>query len=225
MSREEHNPDTMEHRIELERRGKEPGDVEELILDNTRATQIEGLTDEYTRLESLSLIAVGLTTLKGFPNLPQLKRLELSDNRIGGGLNVLQAACPKLANLNLSGNKIKDLEALEPLKSLDHLTNLDLYNNPLTMEEEDFRNKVFKMLPSLKYLDGVDANGDEEDDEDEEANGFEEEEEDEEDGEGEGEGEDEDEALEGIKQTAGEEVRHGVVCTHIVHLGDQQYLI
>ena len=88
--------------------------IEELNLDNARATQIEGLSDEYVNLESLSLINVGLTTLKGFPKLPKLKRLELSDNRISNGLGALQD-CPMLSHLNLSNNKIKDLEAIEPL--------------------------------------------------------------------------------------------------------------
>ena len=46
-------------------------------------------------------------------------QLELSDNRISSGLIVLQD-CPKLSHLNLSGNKIRDLEALEPLVS-NHL--------------------------------------------------------------------------------------------------------
>jgi len=41
-------------------------------------------------------------------------QLELSDNRISGGLNFLQG-CPSLTHLNLSGNKIKDLEALDAL--------------------------------------------------------------------------------------------------------------
>ena len=83
-------------------------------LDNARATQIEGLSDEYENLESLSLINVGLTTLKGFPKLPKLKKLELSDNRISNGLGALKD-CPLLSHLNLSNNKIKDLEAIEPL--------------------------------------------------------------------------------------------------------------
>jgi len=43
-------------------------------------------------------------------------QLELSDNRISGGLNFLHG-CPKLDYLNLSGNKIKDIETLEPLVS------------------------------------------------------------------------------------------------------------
>lgn len=44
-------------------------------------------------------------------------QLELSDNRISGGLNALQS-CPKLTHVNLSGNKIKDIDTLEPLVSI-----------------------------------------------------------------------------------------------------------
>ena len=93
--------------------------VKELNLDNARATQIEGLTDEYANLETLSLINVGLTTLKGFPKLPKLKKLELSDNRISNGLGALKD-CPLLSHLNLSNNKIKDLEAIEPLVNIKY---------------------------------------------------------------------------------------------------------
>lgn len=160
----------MEKRIELERRGKTPKQVKELILDNTRATQVEGLNAEYTSLESLSLINVGLTSLKGFPKLPALKRLDLGDNRISSGLAVLQGS-PQLTHLNLSGNRIKDLETLEPLKSLEHLGNLDLFNNPCSTDEDEFRKKVFEMLPSLKYLDSADVNNEEADESDLENNG------------------------------------------------------
>jgi len=155
----------MEKRIELERRGKTPKQVKELILDNTRATQVEGLNEEYTSLESLSLINVGLTSLKGFPKLPALKRLDLGDNRISSGLAVLQGS-PMLTHLNLSGNRIKDLETLEPLKNLSSLGNLDLFNNPCSTDEDEFRKKVFEMLPSLKYLDSADVNNEEVDDSD-----------------------------------------------------------
>lgn len=55
--------------------------IKELNLDNCRSTSIEGLTDEFTALEKLSLINVGLTSLKSFPKLASLKKLELSDNR------------------------------------------------------------------------------------------------------------------------------------------------
>jgi acidic leucine-rich nuclear phosphoprotein 32 family protein A/C/D len=105
-------------------------------LDNCRSTQIEGLTDDFASLEILSLINVGLTTLKGFPNLPNLRKvgnsstflhmalltfffkfkLELSDNRISNGLNNL-LGCTQLTHLNLSGNKVKDMEVVGPLVS------------------------------------------------------------------------------------------------------------
>jgi len=157
----------MEKRIELEKRGRPATEIHDLNLDNCRATQIVGLTDEFTNLESLSLINVGLTTLKGFPNLPALRKLELSDNRISGGLNFLHG-CPKLSYLNLSGNKIKDIETLEPLKQLGELHNLDLFNCEVT-NADGYREKVFQLLDGcLLYLDGYDRNDQEADDDEDE---------------------------------------------------------
>lgn len=49
--------------------------IHELVLDNCRSTSIEGLTDEFVNLKSLSLIGVGLTSLKGFPKLAKLKKV------------------------------------------------------------------------------------------------------------------------------------------------------
>ncbi|KAH8232795.1 hypothetical protein KR026_000405 [Drosophila bipectinata] len=162
----------MEKRIELERRARKANQITELNLDNCRSTSIVGLTDEYTALESLSLINVGLTTLKGFPKLPNLKKLELSDNRISSGLNYLTTS-PKLQYLNLSGNKIKDLETLKPLEEFKNLAVLDLFNNDAT-QVENYREKIFKMLPSLSFLDGFDCNDEEaqsDGDDDDEVNG------------------------------------------------------
>lgn len=42
-------------------------------------------------------------------------QLELSDNRISGGLEVLAERLLNLTHLNLSGNKFKDISTLEPL--------------------------------------------------------------------------------------------------------------
>lgn len=150
------NNNTMEYRIGLEKQNKRNDQVTELILDNCRASQISGLTEEFVNLETLSLINVGLVTLKGFPKLPKLKKLELSDNRLTGGLNLLHGS-PKLQHLNISGNRIKDLEALEPLKELRDLVNLDLYNCEVT-KTDNYRVKVFDLLPNLHSLDGYDRN-------------------------------------------------------------------
>ena len=43
-------------------------------------------------------------------------QLDLSDNRISGNLEPL-TPCPKMTHLSLSGNKIRDIDALVPLVS------------------------------------------------------------------------------------------------------------
>lgn len=50
--------------------------VTELNLDNCKGcTAVEGLTDEFVNLHTLSLIGSGLTSLKGFPKLAKLKKV------------------------------------------------------------------------------------------------------------------------------------------------------
>ncbi|KAG7283788.1 hypothetical protein CRUP_034412 [Coryphaenoides rupestris] len=147
----------MKKRIHLELRNRTPSDMKELVLDNCRSHdgELQGLTDEFEELEFLSTINVGLTTVAHLPKLTKLKKLELSDNRISGGLEVLAAKCPNLTHLNLSGNKIKDLSTIEPLKELESLKSLDLFNCEVTNLNE-YRENVFKLLPHLTYLDGYD---------------------------------------------------------------------
>ncbi|XP_008834595.1 acidic leucine-rich nuclear phosphoprotein 32 family member A isoform X1 [Nannospalax galili] len=143
------------------------GKVKELVLDNCRSTEgkIKGLTDEFEELEFLSTINVGLTSIANLPKLNKLKKLELSDNRISGGLEVLAEKCPNLTHLNLSGNKIKDLSTIEPLKKLENLKSLDLFNCEVT-NLNDYRENVFKLLPQVTYLDGYDRDNKEASDSD-----------------------------------------------------------
>lgn len=143
----------MEKRIELEKRGRKPEEIQQLILDDCRSTAIIGLTDEYINLRSLSLINVGLTSLKGFPKLPLLSYLDVSENRISNSLQNL-SGCIKLKSLNLGQNKLKDFESIVPLKSLEHLKVLDLSNNEVTKQEGYKEFIVSHFSKSLKCLDG-----------------------------------------------------------------------
>ena len=69
-----------------------------------------------TNLRSLTLNGCGLSTLEGFPTLPDLRRLELSDNNLSEGLDGLQdAALFQLKSLSLAGNKFATLDDLDPL--------------------------------------------------------------------------------------------------------------
>uniref|UniRef100_A0A673WDK4 Acidic leucine-rich nuclear phosphoprotein 32 family member n=1 Tax=Salmo trutta TaxID=8032 RepID=A0A673WDK4_SALTR len=132
--------------------------VRELVLDNCRSNEgkIEGLTEEFVNLEFLSLINVGLLSVSNLPRLGKLKKLELSDNRISGGLDVLAEKLPNLTHLNLSRNKLKDISTLEPLKRMNSLKSLDLFNCEVT-NLNNYRESVFKLLPQLTYLDGYDV--------------------------------------------------------------------
>ncbi|XP_036186148.1 acidic leucine-rich nuclear phosphoprotein 32 family member B isoform X4 [Myotis myotis] len=120
---EEGNMD-MKKRIHLELRNRTPAAVRELVLDNCKSDdgKIEGLTDEFVNLEFLSLINVGLISVSNLPKLPKLKKLELSDNRISGCLDMLAEKLPNLTHLNLSGNKLKDISTLEPLACQSRVT-------------------------------------------------------------------------------------------------------
>uniref|UniRef100_A0A4W5Q298 Acidic leucine-rich nuclear phosphoprotein 32 family member n=1 Tax=Hucho hucho TaxID=62062 RepID=A0A4W5Q298_9TELE len=147
----------MKKRIHLELRNRTPSDVQELVLDNCRSNEgkMEGITEEFENLELLSLINVGLINVSNIPKLGKLKKLELSDNRISGGLEVLAERLVNLTHLNLSGNKFKDISTLEPLKKLPVLKSLDLFNCEVT-NLGDYRESIFKLLPQLTYLDGYD---------------------------------------------------------------------
>lgn len=155
----------MKTRIETELSGKEASTFRELNLDSCRATQIEGLTDDWTSLEILSLINVGLTTLNGFPKLPNLRKLDLGDNQIANGMYNL-IGCPQLTHLNLSNNQISEWDVLTPLAKLENLSRLDLSNCEIARDVE-YKEKIWKMLPNLSFLDGFDRNDQEDVEEDE----------------------------------------------------------
>uniref|UniRef100_A0A8D0FAF1 Acidic leucine-rich nuclear phosphoprotein 32 family member n=1 Tax=Strix occidentalis caurina TaxID=311401 RepID=A0A8D0FAF1_STROC len=146
--------------------------VKELVLDNCRSDdgKIVGLSSDFENLEFLSMININLLSVSNLPKLSKLRKLELSDNRISGGLEVLAERTPNLTHLNLSGNKIKDINTLEPLKKLPNLHSLDLFNCEVTMLI-NYRESVFTLLPQLTYLDGFDADDQEAPDSDPEADG------------------------------------------------------
>lgn len=185
-------------------------------------------------LEHLSFANVRLTSLEGFPRLPALRRVVLSDNRIAGGLYALvEAGLDALRDLDLSNNRIASLEDLAPLAKL-RLESLDLYECPVT-KIEGYRSKVFGLIGSLKYLDKADADGndlpetDDEEEEEEEDVGEEIDEEggevEEEDGDEEGEEEEEEEVGDEHEEDEGDEQegdeQNGIKvsrCFSLIHL-------
>ena len=146
---------TIEKRIEEEVAGRPIEEVDELILDECPCTQLTLITGEYVNLEKLSAVGCGLTTLKGFPSLPNLKKIDLSGNQLTDEDLTYLSSVPALTQLLLCANSIKDITSLEALKGHKSLRKLDFTGCPVS-EGEDYRDKVFEMLDQIIYLDGVD---------------------------------------------------------------------
>uniref|UniRef100_A0A8C8YMK9 Acidic leucine-rich nuclear phosphoprotein 32 family member n=1 Tax=Prolemur simus TaxID=1328070 RepID=A0A8C8YMK9_PROSS len=147
----------MKKRINLELRNRAPEEVTELVLDNCLCVngEIEGLNDTFKELEFLSMANVELSSLARLPSLNKLRKLELSDNIISGGLEVLAEKCPNLTYLNLSGNKIKDLSTVEALDEEDD----DDY-----VEEGEEEEEEEESLRGEKRKRDAEDDGEEEDD-------------------------------------------------------------
>ena len=153
----------MESEINARTQGKEKASIEELILIKWRGAEISTedstLLASFENLRSLSILNAGLVTLKNFPNLPQIKELELSDNKLTGNLEPI-LNCPELLKLSLAGNRISGFDALEPLKLLASLGSIDLLGNPITQIPR-YADTMFEMFPELQILDGLNKDGEE----------------------------------------------------------------
>lgn len=171
--------------IEKEVGDRNPAEVFELVVDSSRSSdgEVVGLTDEFKELEFLSMVDVGLKSLSKFPSLPKLRKLDLSDNAISGGLAILSEKCPNLTYLVLNGNDIKETSTMEALKNLKSLKRLDLFNCDVA-SKDGYRETLFEMLPQLTFLDGFDPDDNEDEEEEEYGEPHDDDDEDDEDDEG-----------------------------------------
>jgi len=102
-----------------------------------------------------------LNSLENLPHLPDLIRLDLSNNSLlGKDLANVANNYPKLETLKLSNNLIKgDWENLKVtlMKLGETLINLDVSSNPISDNGgSNYREMMFELIPSLEVLDGYD---------------------------------------------------------------------
>ncbi|KAK2984599.1 hypothetical protein RJ640_029105 [Escallonia rubra] len=115
------------------------------------------LLEKFNNLQHLSVANIGISSLEQFPHLQNLQKLILSDNRIVGGLEYLvEAGLESLRDLDLSNNRIQDINDLRPLAKLK-LVSLDLYECPVT------RSAIVASPLEWFRVAGVDVEEDEED--------------------------------------------------------------
>lgn len=157
---------------------KEQDSVHEIICDTVVTKELnqeaKDLLEKYQNAKSISFISCQLKSLKNLPNIPSIEEVQFSDNHITGNELSNLLIYPKLTKINLCNNLIKEIKDLQCLQQLKELTNLDLSECPVTLLPQ-YREKMFEMLPQLKYLDLVSKTGencseldDQEDEEEEE---------------------------------------------------------
>ena len=148
-------------KTQIEERSKK--DIEELVLDNWKTHEISETDKEclesFKHLTAISFRGSGLTSLRNFPKNKHLIKVELSDNHISEGLEPL-GEIPNLFLVSLENNQISSFEVIQPLARLEGLLSLDLHGNPIA-DDPQYLKRVFELIPSLKALDGLDADGNE----------------------------------------------------------------
>lgn len=141
--------------------GKAKGEIEELILDGWECSELtlsdKSLLEEFTELEFLSMNNCGLTSLRNFPTLPQLLKLDLNGNKLVAGLGQLETL-QNLMQLGLADNGIKDIGEVDALERMPALLVLDTTNCPVSAEP-GYREHVFSKLDGLNVLNGADEDG------------------------------------------------------------------
>ena len=137
-------------------------DVTSLILDEKCISQdIEGL-DGFANLKTLSLIKCGIVNLADLPSFPELRKLNLSQNRISSGLSVIAKKCPKLEQLIICDNpKLTKVEEFKALTELKHLQRIDAEG--CNFDDEEHVSTIFAMFPEgqMQNVDGYNEKGEE----------------------------------------------------------------
>ena len=102
--------------------------------------------------------------------MSKLVKLELQDNKLSTGLSFIADRCPNLEILKLTNNflsSVAEIAKLAPLRV--SLYTLELLGNPIC-EINKYAERIFKALPGLEVLDGVDRDGNEVMSDDEDVN-------------------------------------------------------
>ena len=145
----------------------EPREIEELVFDDHWKDKESFTEDEkkalekYVNLIHLSLNNIGLKSLKNLPRIKGLYYLSLNNNDLSGDdFDLLTTLYPNLEKLKISGNIIEKIDNLLKLKPLK-LRKIEVKENPFSIGNDKYKNKLFDMLPSLKIIDQSDKYGEE----------------------------------------------------------------
>ena len=105
--------------------------------------------------------------MDNLPLLPSLYKLSLNDNSLVT-IEGLSKKCPALLELSLSGNsKITKIDQLNEISKFSSIIRIELDGCGVT-NNENYREKLFKINEALEVVDGLNRQGQEVPDDDDE---------------------------------------------------------
>jgi len=121
-----------------------------LCLDNNFIEEIRNIS-HLVNLKWLDLSFNKIKKIEGLDNLTQLEDLSLYSNKI----SVIEGLdkCTNLQCLSLGNNRIDSLEQVIKFRQLKSLRMLTLSDNPISLNNSDYRNYVMAYVDTIKYLD------------------------------------------------------------------------
>ena len=142
-----------------------PKEYEELNLDDFWKNKLSLTKDEKVALEEyknliiLSLNNIGLKSLENFPAIKNLYYLSIKNNELNGDdFDLIPKLFPNLKKLKISGNNIEKINNLYKLRNLK-LRKIEVKENPFSVGNKTYKNKLLDLLPSLEIIDQEDKIG------------------------------------------------------------------
>ena len=135
------------------RRGYNPCGEYELDARGMKIAAIENLSVARDQYDCYDMTGNEIVRVENFPPMRRMQTLMLGDNRIARVRGEeLGRAAPRLRNLTLVNNSLRNLGDLDELGAIKKLTHLSLSGNPVCAKE-NYRLYVIYKCKALKTLD------------------------------------------------------------------------
>ena len=136
------------------------------IAINHISDEVKSYLEKFDSLEELSMVSCNLNSLNNFPELPNLLKIDLSDNHLKDVDLKELLKYKKLTELRMANNLIGNWSLIQELEKLP-LNFIDFSDCPISKMDK-YREKFYENFKNLKILDFCDKEGKEWDEDDEE---------------------------------------------------------
>jgi len=124
----------------------------EIDLRGCKISVIENLGATLDQFDCIDFSDNDIKKLEGFPLLKRLKMILLNNNRVCRFEDNLELSVPQLETLILTNNNVQELIDINPLSTVDTLTNVCFLRNPVATKP-NYRLYLIHKIPQLRVID------------------------------------------------------------------------